>query len=111
MRGLALRDRALDAVFSALANEHRRRILRRLASGDAATARIARDFDFSKQALSRHIAVLEDAGLVKRTVRGRERRLALAPSRLHDVATWLFQLHRGWQRSFDRLDEVLQNKL
>jgi DNA-binding transcriptional ArsR family regulator len=102
------RGAALDAVFAALANEHRRRILARLASGDVTTPQIALEFDFSKQALSRHMAVLEDAGLVNRAVHGRLHELAFAPEPLDGVSHWIFELRRGWKKNLDRLDRVLR---
>ena len=98
---------ALDAVFDVLANERRREIVTHLARGSMTTPEIGRHFGFTKQALSRHVGLLEDAGLVSRTLHGRVHELALVPRRLDDVARWIFELRRGWAASLDRLAEVL----
>ncbi len=108
MRGIAARDDVLDSVFGALANGPRRRVLRLLRSEPAATPEIAARFDFSKQALSRHLGVLEDAGLIERTVHGRVNYLSLVPEPLQDISDWIFDLRRGWHASLDRLDRVLR---
>src|ERR1700733_3711308 len=97
----------LDAAFDALANEHRREIVRRLARGAMTTPEIGRHFEFTKQALSRHVGVLENAGLVSRTLRGRVHEVSLVPRPLDTVARWVSELRRGWTASLDRLDEVL----
>jgi DNA-binding transcriptional ArsR family regulator len=101
-------DASLDAVFDALASEHRREIVLRLSRGAMATPEIGKHFGFTKQALSRHVAVLEGAGLVARTRRGRVCELALVHKRLDRVTSWISHLKRGWQASLDRLDEVLR---
>jgi DNA-binding transcriptional ArsR family regulator len=89
------RAAVLDAVFDALANGPRRDIVRRLALGPLTTPEVGRHFGFSKQALSRHVAVLEGAGLIQRTVRGRVHELALAPAPLGEVSTWVTEIRRG----------------
>lgn len=99
---------SLDAVFDALASEHRREIVLRLSRGAMTTPEIGKHFGFTKQALSRHVAVLEGAGLVARTQRGRVCELALVHRRLDRVTSWISHLKRGWQASLDRLDEVLR---
>lgn len=98
----------LDAVFDALANERRREIVRRLARGPMTTPEIGQHFGFTKQALSRHVGLLENAGLVSRTLHGRMHELVLVPRPLDDVARWVTELRRGWTASLDRLDEVLR---
>jgi len=97
----------LDALFDALANRPRRQIVARLASGPMTTPEVGRHFGFSKQALSRHVGVLEGAGLIERTVRGRVHELALVPNRLDEVATWVTVVRRRWEANLDRLGEVL----
>jgi DNA-binding transcriptional ArsR family regulator len=72
------------------------------------TPEIAYHFGFTKQALSRHIAVLESAGLVSRIAEGRVNHLALAPQQLDDVMRWMSELRRGWTASLERLEEVLR---
>ena len=101
---------ALDAMFDALASERRREIVMRLARSPMSTPEIRHHFGFSKQALSRHLAVLEDAGLVSRHVRGRVHHQALAPQRLDGVVQWVSELRRGWAASLVRLDEVLSEQ-
>ena len=100
---------ALDLTFDALASEPRRAIVARLAAGPLRTPEIGRGFGFSKQALSRHLAVLENAGLVRRTRHGRVHDLALVRAPLTEVTGWLTEVERGWQASLDRLDEVLRS--
>jgi DNA-binding transcriptional ArsR family regulator len=105
----AASHRVLDDVFGALANRQRREILVRLARGSAATPEFASQFGFTKQALSRHIAVLDEAGLIERSVQGRTNRLTLVPAPLERVSNWILELRRGWQASLDRLDDVLRS--
>jgi DNA-binding transcriptional ArsR family regulator len=102
------RAAVLDTVFDALANESRREIVARLARGPMTTPQISRHFGFTKQAMSRHIGVLENAGLVSRTLHGRVHELALVPRRLDGLAAWVSELRRGWTASLERLDEVLR---
>jgi DNA-binding transcriptional ArsR family regulator len=101
---------ALDAVFDALANERRREIVMRLARSPMTTPEIGRHFGFTKQALSRHLAVLESAGIVSRRARGRVHHLALSPQRLDGVVRWVSELRRGWAASLGRLGEVLDEQ-
>ena len=97
----------LSVTLSALADPTRRAILARLAQGEATVGELAEPFDISLPAVSRHLKVLETAGLI---VRGREAqwrpcRLEAAP--LKDVAGWLGFYRRFWEGSFDRMDEYL----
>jgi DNA-binding transcriptional ArsR family regulator len=100
---------ALDVIFDALASEPRRQIVARLSAGPLPTPELSRRFGFTKQALSKHIAILESAGLVRRTVRGRVHDLALVRDPLTEVTGWLTEVERGWEASLDRLDEVLRS--
>lgn len=104
---MSARGAALDAVFDALANERRREIVQRLARGPMTTPEIGRHFGFTKQALSRHVGLLESAGIVSRTLHGRMHEVVLVPKRLDRVTRWVTELRRGWTASLDRLDEVL----
>jgi DNA-binding transcriptional ArsR family regulator len=79
----------LGAVFDALANEPRREIVARLAKGSMTTPEIGRHFGFTRQALNRHVGILEDAGLIRRTLRGRVHDVSLVPSALDGLAGWL----------------------
>jgi DNA-binding transcriptional ArsR family regulator len=99
---------ALSATFAALADPTRRAILARLATGAATVKEIAAPFEMSGPAVSKHLRVLESAGLI---ARGREQqwrpcRLEAAP--LKEVAAWTDQYRRFWEASYQRLDEYLQ---
>ena len=97
----------LDATFSALADPTRRAILARLASGDASVAELARPFDMSQPAVSKHLKVLERAGLISRG-RDAQRRLSrIEGSPLEDAFGWLRDYRRFWERSYERLDALL----
>lgn len=97
----------LDRVFSALASVPRREIVARLAQGPVTTPELRRDFDFSKQALSRHLQVLEDAGLAQRKVHGRLHVVSIGGESLELVSTWIDVRRKAWERSFDRLGEMV----
>jgi len=99
---------SLDAVFDALANQPRREIVSRLARGPMTTPELGRLFGFSKQALNRHVGLLDNAGLITRTARGRVHELALVPVPLGQIVSWATEIRRGWEASLDRLDEVLR---
>ena len=98
----------LTATFSALADPTRRAILARLTLGEASVNELAEPFDMSLPAVSKHLKVLERAGLI---VRGREaqwRPCTLQAGPLKDIADWVEQYRRFWEQSFDRLDEYLK---
>jgi DNA-binding transcriptional ArsR family regulator len=99
---------ALDATFTALADPTRRAILARLAEGEASVTELARPFRLSQPAISRHLRVLEHAGLVTQGRRAqlRPRRLEVAP--LKDAVDWLERYRRFWEESFQRLDGFLE---
>ena len=97
----------LDRVFDALANEPRREIVARLSRGPMTTPDVGRHFGFSRQALSRHVSVLEAAGLIARTPRGRVHELALVAAPLADLSRWVDIVRQGWEASLDRLGDVL----
>ena len=98
----------LSATFSALADPTRRAILARLASGEASVADLTKPFDVSQAAISKHLKVLERAGLIAQTkdAQRRPRRLKAAP--MKDVVDWLEGYRRFWEGSFERLDELLE---
>ena len=98
----------LDTTFAALADPTRRAIIERLSHGEATVNELAEPFPISVQAVSRHLKVLEQAGLITRgrTAQLRPSRLAGAP--LKDAVDWLEQYRRFWQGSFDRLDARLR---
>jgi DNA-binding transcriptional ArsR family regulator len=97
----------LDRTFAALADPTRRAILARLARGEASVTELAEPFDMSLPAVSKHLKVLERAGLVSRgrVRQWRPARLQAAP--LGEVARWAEEYRRFWQESYDRLDEYL----
>ena len=97
----------LGATFAALADPTRRAILARLASGDASVAELARPFDMSQPAVSKHLKVLERAGLISRG-RDAQRRLSrIEGGPLEDAFDWLRDYRRFWERSYERLDALL----
>ena len=98
------RDR-LSATFSALADPTRRAILARLARGEAAVAELAKPFAMSGPAISKHLKVLERAGLIERGRAAQWRPCRLKAGPMRDVAEWLEAYRRFWDQSFDRLDE------
>lgn len=98
---------ALDATFSALADPTRRAILSRLARGERTVSELAAPFDVSLPAISKHLRVLEGAGLLVREKDGRVRRCHLAPRPLHDASRWIERYRRFWEESFQRLDALL----
>ena len=98
----------LSATFAALADPTRRAILARLTSGDATVSDLAAPFDMSLPAISKHLKVLENAGLISgsKDAQRRPRRLEARP--LKEVAEWLGTYREFWEASFDRLDEYLK---
>ena len=97
----------LSLVFGALADPIRRAILTRLAVGDATVAELAAPFSVSQPAISRHLKVLENAGLISRTRRATARLSRLEAEPLREVTTWLARYQRFWDESHERLDELL----
>lgn len=96
-------EQRLTAVFGALANPTRRAILRRLAVGEATVAELAEPFGLAQPTISKHLRVLEDAGLIcaSRDAQRKPRRLVLAP--LQSADAWLQPFREQWERRFDRL--------
>jgi DNA-binding transcriptional ArsR family regulator len=97
----------LDVAFSALADSTRRAILARLALGEATVMQIAKPFDMTQPAVSRHLKVLEGAGLILRRVEGTKRPCRLAPAAITEIDLWLDMLRQALAKNYDRLDEVL----
>ena len=100
----------LDRVFSAVSDPTRRAILARLAESDARVTDVAGAFPISLNSTSKHIRVLEGAGLVRRTVRGREHILSLDAAPLADAATWIEHYHRFWSDQLAALDAFVTNR-
>ena len=98
----------LSSTFSALADPTRRAILARLASGEASVTELAEPFDMSLPAISKHLKVLQRAGLVARGRRAQWRPCRLEPKPLKDVADWVERYRDFWEQRFDRLDLYLR---
>lgn len=101
---------ALTTTFAALADPTRRSILTRLANGEASVSELAKPFAMTQPAISKHLRVLENAGLVERGRRAqwRPRRLRAGP--LREVAEWIGQYRPHWDQSFERLDAYLREE-
>lgn len=97
----------LSATFSALADPTRRAILARLASGETSVMKLAKPFDISLPAVSRHLKVLQRAGLIARGREAQWRPCRLKATPLKGIADWVEHYRRFWEESFDRLDEYL----
>lgn len=98
----------LDAIFAALADPTRRAILMRLAQGEATVTELAEPFDISLPAISKHLKVLERAGLVTRGKEAQFRPVRLEVDRLKGAYEWLERYSAMWEERFDRLDTLLQ---
>ena len=107
MQYATLSSPQLDAIFAALSDPTRRAILSRLASGDASVNELAEPFDMSQPAISKHLKVLERAGLISRgrDAQRRPRRLEAAP--LAEANGWLETYRQFWEQSFENLDSLL----
>src|SRR3954470_5918231 len=99
----------LDATFSALADPTRRAILARLARGDASVMELAEPFAMSQPAISKHLKVLERAGLISRGRDAQRRPCRLEATPLHDANVWLESYRELWEARFDALDNVLED--
>lgn len=99
----------LDATFSALADPTRRAILARLAKGEASVMELAQPFAMSQPAISKHLKVLERAGLVSRGRDAQRRPCRLESSPLRDASAWIERYREFWDASFDALDDVLED--
>ena len=99
----------LDQSFAALADPTRRAILARLARGEATVQDLARPFAISQPAISRHLKVLEDAGLIETRIQGTSRPRRLKPDAMAQLWDWLGQYRSLWEGQFQRLDAVLDS--
>jgi DNA-binding transcriptional ArsR family regulator len=97
----------LDAAFSALADPTRRAILARLALGEATVMELAEPFEMTQPAVSRHLKVLEGAGLILRRIEGTKRPCRLAPAAVDEIDQWLAMLRQALSANYNRLDDVL----
>lgn len=99
---------AIDITFAALGDPTRRAIVERLASGDATVLELAAPFEISLPAISRHLKVLEEAGLITRGRDAQRRPCSLRPEALREVVAWAEHTRRAWEERFERLDEYLR---
>ena len=100
----------LDLAFAALSDPTRRRIVARLTRGEVRVTDLAQPFAMSLNAVSKHIKVLEQAGLVRRTQHGREHTLELDPTPLREVARWMSPYEQFWTERLDRLEAFFKRK-
>ena len=98
----------LSNTFAALADPTRRAILARLASGEASVTELAKPFDMSMPAISKHLKVLEHAGLIARSREAQWRPCRLEAGRLKEVSDWVEHYRRFWEQSLDRLEDYLK---
>ena len=105
--GYANKRSDLDAIFAALADPTRRAILSRLVDGQASVNEIAAPFEMSQPAVSRHLKVLERAGLIERDIDEQRRPARLKAQKMAAAVDWLTQFQAFWGTSFDQLDDVL----
>ncbi|MFN8215621.1 MAG: metalloregulator ArsR/SmtB family transcription factor [Solirubrobacterales bacterium] len=96
--------------FRALAHPIRRGIVERLAAGPATVGEATRGFDVSKPAISKHLKVLEETGVVSRTIEGRTHRLTLRPEALEEASEWLERQRAVWTRLFDVVEDYLKEE-
>ena len=108
---IAIDEDRLSETFAALASSTRRAILTRLAEGSATVNELAEPFDMTLPAISKHIKVLERAGLVVRGRHAQYRPCALDPAPLEEVSTWADQYRRVWEARFDQMDDYLTQLL
>jgi DNA-binding transcriptional ArsR family regulator len=104
-----LSEEDLDRAFGALADRTRRAILTRLTRGDAGVLEVAAPFPMSQPAITKHLHVLESAGLVSRHRRARQRLCHLEAGRLKQLSDWVGTYREFWEESFERLDELLED--
>jgi DNA-binding transcriptional ArsR family regulator len=97
-------------AFKALAHPLRREIVERLSGGAATVGEATRDFDVSKPTISRHLRLLEEAGVVSRVIDGRTHRLALRPEALAEASDWIERQRQRWERLFDVVGDYLEER-
>ncbi|MBK6897493.1 MAG: winged helix-turn-helix transcriptional regulator [Alphaproteobacteria bacterium] len=106
--GYSTSPAALDAVFGALADPTRRAILSRLAAGEASVLELAEPFSMSQPAISKHLKVLERAGLIERNIDRQRRPARLKAEPMAAAVHWLEEFKKFWSSSFDQLDDLLE---
>ena len=107
---MVVRTAVLDSTFRALADPTRRALLTRLREGSASVAELAEPFDVSQQAVSKHIAVLKETGLLEQRKEGRVHRCSLRPEPLAEASEWIERYREVWEERFDNLSRYLKKK-
>jgi DNA-binding transcriptional ArsR family regulator len=102
-------DTALDRIFSALADPTRRRIVERLSRRKLTVGQIAQEFPISQPAISKHVRILEESGLLRREVVGRVHFCTLSPAAMDGAMRWVERQRKYWNAALDRLETVLSN--
>ncbi len=102
------RPQPLDLTFGALAHPIRRGILARLSAGEATVAELAKPYKVSAPAISKHVRILEEAGLLSRKKRGREHHCRLEPRRMRDAEAWIEEQRSLWNHRLDALERYLK---
>ena len=97
----------MDQLLGAVADSTRRAILARLVAGDARVTEVASEFPISLNSVSKHVRMLERAGLVRRTIRGRDHVLSLDAAPLADAAAWIANYQRFWEQRLEALDQLM----
>ena len=100
----------VNSSFKALSHPIRRQIVERLAAGPATVGEVTSDFGVSKPAISKHLKVLEESGVVTRVIRGRTHQLSLDTRALGEAADWMDRQRALWERMFDVVDEYLKEQ-
>lgn len=101
---------SLDAVFGALADPTRRRIVERLSRRSLTVGEIASEFEITQPAISKHVRILEDSGLLQREIVGRVHYCSISPQAMDSVSKWIDKQRAYWNCTLDRLDAVLANQ-
>jgi DNA-binding transcriptional ArsR family regulator len=107
-QGKALEDARLDALLGAIADRTRRAIIARLVQGEARVTEVAEPFGMSLNAVSKHIRVLEESGIVRRRIEGRDHYLSVNLAPLDDVDVWLNRTREFWSARMDSLEALLR---
>ena len=105
---MVIKKRNLDLVFGALADGTRRAMLARLSNGETSISKLGAPFDISQPAISKHMRVLERAGLIRRTRKGREHLVSIAPAPARQAGDWIGFYIRQWEAKFDSMDAHLK---
>jgi DNA-binding transcriptional ArsR family regulator len=103
-------DKPVDAVFSALSDPTRRSVMRLLSEGDANATEIADQLPISRQAVTKHLSALSEAGFVTSERDGREKRYHFTPAPFRDAMSWMADVGAGWDSRLDALQQLLQNR-